>query len=199
MIPSREDALDIMDSRHVPRHILMHSLKVRQVAVAIASMLIGTGYPIDIRLVDRAAILHDVCKMDSIISGGDHASMGQELMQKLGYPLVGDVIGQHVLLREMVLDEAMVVNYADKRVRQDVVVSLDQRFVDLMYRYAKGEEAVIRRILKYHEMARQEEAMIVDACGMDPGWLNRLNLIPGDYILNGSFELPGKDALIKSK
>ncbi len=199
MIPLRKQAIDIMRARHVPRHIIMHSLRVRQVAVTIAGMLINTGRPIDIKLVDRAAILHDVCKMDSILSGGDHALMGQKLMQELGYPLVGNIVGQHVFLREMTLDEAMVVNYSDKRVRQDVVVSLDQRFVDLMDRYAKGEESIIRRILDLYDTAKQEEAIIMNACGIDPDWLVNLNLIPGDYILDGRLELQWEHTLGKAK
>jgi poly(A) polymerase Pap1 len=37
--------------------------------------------------------------------------------------------------------EEEVVNYADKRVRHSTVVSLDQRFEDLMQRYGKRRES----------------------------------------------------------
>ncbi len=169
----------------MPYHIFQHSMMVRRVAVSVTGALIASGYRLDIRLVDVAAILHDIAKMPSIVSGGDHALMGRELLEAEGFPLVGDVIHQHVRLRDFEIDEALVVNYADKRVMHQQVVSLDQRFVDLMIRY--GRDATRQeRIRKLYADGRRAEKVLVDACGVEPEALNVLGLIPADYPLYGS-------------
>ena len=38
------------------------------------------------------------------------------------------------------ITEEEIVNYADKRVQHDCIVSLEERFNDLMERYGKGEK-----------------------------------------------------------
>jgi uncharacterized protein len=133
-------------------------------------------------LVDRAAILHDICKIDAIKAGGDHALMGRQLLEENGYPGVADVIGQHVRLESMQVNEALVVNYADKRVMHDMIVSLSKRFVDLMERYGTDESRQERILRHYHDTLRIED-LIVSSSDIDPAWLDNLNLIPRDYPL----------------
>lgn len=71
----------------------------------------------------------------------------------------------------------MLVNYADKRVMHDKVVSLARRFVDLMERYGT-EDARRERIIQLYARAIAMEDLIIEATGVDPLWLNHLNLIP---------------------
>ena len=143
-IPDRQWVSRLMSERGMPGHIVRHCRAVRMVAVAIACALREKGFGIDVRLVDRASLLHDICKADCL-GGGDHALMGRQLLDRLGFPRIGDVVGQHVRLRSMEVCEAMVVNYADKRVMHDRVVSLERRFVDLMDRYRRDEQRVKSR------------------------------------------------------
>jgi uncharacterized protein len=138
------------------------------------------GHSINMRLVDRAAILHDICKIDSVRSGGDHALMGEQLLKNCGYPCVADIVGQHVRLKSMELNEAMVVNYADKRVMHDKAVSLSRRFVDLMNRYGADESRRIRILGQYHTTVNVQD-IIVRSSNIDPERINDLNLITGDY------------------
>ena len=133
-------------------------------------------------LVDRSAILHDICKIDSIRSGGDHALMGEQLLTENGYSEVAGVVGQHVRLRSMQVNEAMVVNYADKRVMHDTIVSLPKRFVDLMDRYGTDENRQHRILSHYNDTLRMQD-IIVASSDIDPAWLGNLNLIPRDYPL----------------
>jgi len=156
---------------------------VRKVAVVIAGALRMQGHDVDIRLVDRAAILHDICKIDSIRKGGDHALMGERLLIECGYPVVADVIGQHVRLKSLQLNEAMIVNYADKRVKHDKVVSLSERFVDLMNRYGTDDARQERILNHYHDIVTVE-GIIMSSCNIDDRWLDNLNLIPGYYPFN---------------
>lgn len=184
MIPSREWTLGLMHERGMPPHIIRHSRAVRLVAVCVAATLQKAGFRIDMRLVDRAALLHDICKADSLLGGGDHVLMGRRLVEERGYPRIGEIVGQHVRLDSLEMNEAMVVNYADKRVMHDRVVSLQKRFLDLMARYGKSEQSM-QRILKHYADASEVEQVLVRGSGLEPGWLNHLNLITGDHALDG--------------
>ena len=174
MLPEKKWVFHLIVQKRMPSHIIKHSLMVRKVAAVIACSCVVNGCEVNPRLVETAALLHDISKMDSITDGGDHSLMGKHLLESLGYPHIGDVIGQHVRLNELILSEAMIVNYADKRVMHDKIVSLERRFVDLMDRYGK-DDARMERILKMYEKAVSTEKMIVEASKIDPEWLNNFN------------------------
>jgi len=157
---------------------------VRMVAVVIAHSLLKQGHTIDVRLVDRSAMLHDICKIDAIRNGGDHALMGEMFLMECGYTDVADIVGQHVRLKSLDLNEAMVVNYADKRVKHDKVVSLPERFVDLMNRYGT-DEVRQNRILGHYLDVVKIEKIVMSSCSIDESMLDNLNLIPGDYPFYG--------------
>jgi len=185
VIPSRPETLELMRSYLMPHHIVLHSMMVRRVAVAIASSLKVSGLSIDLAAVDRASMLHDLCKMDSLRTGNDHALMAQEVLCDQGYPFIGDIVGQHVRLKSLIeVNEAMVVNYADKRVMHDRVVSLSKRFVDLMNRYGT-DDARQARILKHHQDSLRIQDVMEKSCRMDLEGLIVLNLIPCDQALYG--------------
>lgn len=184
MIPRQAWALNLIREQAMPEHIIRHCLLVRKVAVRIGE-LIHHRCPLDMELIDRAALLHDICKMESINTGGDHAMMGQELLEGLGYPRVGRVIGQHVRLQsEARLDEAMVVNYADKRVMHDNVVSLEERLADIIKRYAVNE-AALQKIMELNGKFRQIEQRLCSGTGFDPASVSGLRLVAGDDPFDG--------------
>jgi len=179
MVPSRSWSLNLIKQKQMPEHILRHSVMVCAVALAVARACRETGGEVKIDLVEASAILHDICKIDTIKSGGDHALMGRLLLEEYGYPEVGRIIGQHVRLNNYILDEALIVNYADKRVMHDRVVLLSERFSDLLKRYGT-DDARRARINDLFEKARQAEALIVRETALVPEELNRLNLVAGN-------------------
>ncbi|HDP25476.1 MAG TPA: HDIG domain-containing protein [Deltaproteobacteria bacterium] len=182
--PTRSQALDLLHEYQVPHHIIEHSMVVRRVATAIACSMVLRGVSLDITLVDRAAMLHDICKMHTVTSGGDHALLGQELLSSMGYSLLGDVVGQHVHLRSFDLSEAMVVNYADKRVMHEKIVSVTRRFIDLMIRYGT-DDARRARIMAQHHKTLKIQDIIAAASALDLSSLEMLHLIPSDKAFNG--------------
>lgn len=182
--PSRAQAFDLLNIHQVPEHIIRHSMVVTHVANVIASALVKSGVDLNEDLVDRAALLHDICKMKAITSGGDHALFGNELLTSMGYPLVGDIIGQHVWLKSFELGEAMVVNYADKRVMHDRIVSIPERFEDLMTRYGT-DELRRSRISAHHENTLKVHGIIAASTREDLLDLWNLDLVPGDQTLYG--------------
>jgi uncharacterized protein len=198
MIPSRHWIFSLLSERGMPPHIVRHSMRVRMVAVAIAHAMREAGHGVDLVLVDRASLLHDICKADSLARGGDHAGMGQSLLESLGYPRIGSIVGQHIRLSSMEVNEAMVVNYADKRVMHDRVVSLERRFLDLMDRYSMGGQNMERIIAHFAHVVEIEEA-VVRASRLEPGWLETLNLIPGDHPLYGGDRLLGEHSPVEEQ
>ncbi|HOJ15257.1 MAG TPA: HD domain-containing protein [Deltaproteobacteria bacterium] len=184
MIPDKDAIRDLLEKQKVPSHILEHQEVVCRVALALARALRKAGYPVDLGLVEASALLHDICKMDGIATGQDHAGMAEEVLVRAGYPEVACVVGQHVRLRSFRLDEAMVVNYADKRVMHAQVVTLEERFKDLMERYGT-DEARRARIREHASACEEMERIIAGAIGAGVQELEGLCLVPLDETVDG--------------
>ncbi len=148
MNPSRSECLSIIDEAGMPANIRRHSLLVARVALVLARGLVDAGLTIDISLVEAASLLHDIGKATSLETKQDHAELGAAILIELGHnelaPIVRDHIGIKAFDEEQPLTESLVVNYADKRVKHDAVVSLEDRFSDLGGRYARSDEARAR-------------------------------------------------------
>jgi putative nucleotidyltransferase with HDIG domain len=176
MIPSIKWAYDLIRLKQMPQHILNHSRAVERIAVEIASHLEDK---IDIRLVETGALLHDICKIDSIRTGQDHARLGGRLLDILDCPELASIVRQHVHLESDELNEAMLVHYADKRVMHEEVVSLSRRFSDLMDRYGKDEKRQ-ERIFNLYAKSIEIEKIIVKETGIDAESLNFSYPMKGD-------------------
>ena len=164
--------LRILHQQKVPLHIIRHCIRVSYLGFRIAQGLVLRGHDLDTDLVRAGALLHDVSKMKAIEKGGDHAEMGAEFLERLGLFKVADVVRQHVWLRhpdegQWRPSEALIVNYADKRVMHTRIVSLDQRFMDLFKRYGKSPAAVEKINYLYHQ-TRQMEKRICLELGLRP-------------------------------
>jgi putative nucleotidyltransferase with HDIG domain len=153
----------LLRQHEVPEHIISHSVQVERVADYLARCLNDIGAGLDLRLVKAGALLHDIAKVDGLRTGRNHAQTGGALVGRLGYPRVAEVVEHHVFLPESAgrgeVHEDGVVNYADKRVLHDRIVSLEERFEDLLKRYGSGESsaALIAAAL---ERAKQMEQRI---------------------------------------
>lgn len=135
-IPDRQECYHIMHAMNMMDHIAAHSLQVCRVALFLSDSLEAN---LNQDLVQAAALLHDITKTRGLQTHENHAETGKEVLVYLGYPEVGSIVGQHVLLDEYFASpsptEAEVVNYADKRVVHDKVATLTQRIEYIMDRY----------------------------------------------------------------
>lgn len=80
-LPTREECFDIAEKHHVPSHILEHSLAVAKLAVFLAERLKGKGIHVDIGLVDRACLLHDVLRVCDF-KDSDYSRFKQKVTQQ---------------------------------------------------------------------------------------------------------------------
>ena len=142
--PTKEECFSLIQGMDMMVHIIDHSIMVSNVALCLCQFLEKKFPDINVLAVGSAALLHDITKTRSFSTGEVHSETGGILLNDLGYPEIGDIIRQHVILdtctRESPLSETEIVNYADKRVLHDQIVSLEKRREYIMVRYGTKPE-----------------------------------------------------------
>ncbi|GAB4262990.1 MAG: HDIG domain-containing protein [Deferrisomatales bacterium] len=176
--PTAERCRRILERHGVPEHIQRHSEQVARVVRALADHLgRAAAGPLDAELLVAAALLHDVAKADCFDSGKDHAREGGRLLRQMGMDAVAALVERHVELGgwnpEGPVTEAEVLNYGDKRVRHDEVVSLDERFRDLLERYGTRYPEARGRILANWRFSKELEKKIFARLPVGPDFLGR--------------------------
>ena len=116
-----------------------HCRAVASEALRIADALPGK---LDRELLESAALLHDVARGEK-----DHARLGAAWLRELGYSEVAALVERHHDLQSETIDEAAVLYLADKCVREDRRVSIEERFAESARRCTTPEavEAHARR------------------------------------------------------
>ncbi len=152
-----------MCEMHMLEHIVVHSLQVCRVGKGLVDFLSAKGIDLDGPLVQAAALLHDITKTRSFKTEENHALTGGRHLTDAGFAEVGDLVRQHVRLddysEQQILTEAHIINYADKRVLHDRIVSLDERMEYIMERYGR-EPAHHQRIRLLWEKTKDLEKQI---------------------------------------
>jgi len=140
-IPSKKECYQLICEMEMLDHIADHSIQVCRVALFLAEQMKAMNIYLNYDLIQASALLHDITKTRSFKTGEHHALTGAQLLTSLGYPEVGDVIGQHVWVNDYPDSDppnpAEIVNYADKRVLHDKVASLHDRMSYILEKYGK--------------------------------------------------------------
>jgi len=160
-------------------NIREHSFRVMEVAGFLGEALTEAGFDLSLPLVTVGALLHDLGKTQCLGTLTNHAELGAGILEELGYPHVAQVVREHVHLDGNILDprplrEAELVNYADKRVLHEEVVTLVARFADLKLRYGRTPEA-LARIHATQVKSRALEDKIFASLALNPSNLLHLN------------------------
>jgi putative nucleotidyltransferase with HDIG domain len=168
-----------MDAHGMLPNIREHSFRVMEVASFLGEALTEAGFGLNLPLVTAGALLHDLGKTQCLGTLTNHAELGAGILESLGYPHVAQVVREHVHLDGSIMDprplrEAEVVNYADKRVLHDAVVTLKDRFADLKVRYGRTSEA-LARIQATEVKTRALEEKIFAPLQLSPLDLLRIN------------------------
>ncbi len=177
-VPGPTEQERLLDDWGVPAHIRRHSRRVAEVARVLGGWLRRYGgQSLDPDLLEAAAVLHDVAKARCLGSLQDHAKEGAKILRGSGYAPVAELVGQHVELwgirPDGRVDEAEVLNYSDKRVRHEEVVSLAERFEDLLERYGRGNPEAEARIRANWERTRRLEEKLFRHLPFTPEDLTR--------------------------
>ncbi|MFH1396029.1 MAG: HD domain-containing protein [archaeon] len=165
-LPTEQQALDYFKQYKVPENIFQHCLNVRKVAVFLAKKVKEAGIDVNVELVDRLSLLHDLFKVVAIKSvepnkfhkhdfSEEELAMRKELIEKYPDMYEGDVAYEifkggfpefALALKNVSIPrnknltwEETLVHYADYRVFQNKIVSLAERLEYLKEMYPKPE------------------------------------------------------------
>jgi putative nucleotidyltransferase with HDIG domain len=181
-VPTRPEAARILRELDPPEWLVTHSVAVAEVAAYLAER-IGRATAIDPRLVEAAALLHDVDKAlpeDHPLRPLGHGDAGAAWLTERGYGELARAVANHPATRLSDEDryprwaafasrEERIVAYADKRAMQDVV-PMDERFADWARRHPEhgASLAVARR------RAERLERDVCAAANVQPEEVTRL-------------------------
>lgn len=157
-IPSRKTCLELIDSYGMLDNIRQHSFVVARVAETILQNL-NLSFDKDILPPDRdlvlaGALLHDIAKTKCLDGSCRHAEEGEQICIDHGFPDVGSVVGEHVILKSFTPENYRsgnfgareIVYYSDKRVTHTTIVSLEDRLKYIVDRYGDGSSYIENRI-----------------------------------------------------
>lgn len=145
--PTPEHARRILATLEVPRGIVTHSEGVARVATEAARLVEAAGIPVDVTLVEVAALLHDIDKPRIRETGEPHGVAAARMLDAMGYPDLVAPVASHPLncLRDEELYprgwESVILAIADKHVAQGFV-DLDTRIDDMQKRHPEYREEI---------------------------------------------------------
>ncbi len=175
-LPSVDTCLKLMDDFAMLENIRQHSAVVAQAAETIWNKLAGrkesriNTLPIR-ELVVAGALLHDIAKTRCLKESCNHAEIGGEICEQLGYPDIAEIVREHVLLetfeaeryKKGVFLAKEIVYYADKRVLHDTIVTLPARLEYILERYGNNDPVRHRIIRKNFKKCHILESWICQA------------------------------------
>lgn len=157
-IPGIARCLELMDEFAMLPNIRRHSVVVAQVALQLiegfeANDVRPRSIP-DKGLTLAGALLHDIAKTPCLKNGCDHARKGAEICLELGFGEIAAIVEEHVVLKDHdpvrrgrgCFNAREIVYYADKRVRHEEIVSLDDRLEYILEHYGNGDAGMRRQI-----------------------------------------------------
>lgn len=128
----------------MPCHIRIHSAMVAEFALYLGRHLDNDHIRLDLDLLEAGALLHDIGKPRSLETGERHHELGAEMLDARGYSILSPIVREHIAMdfdrATGPITESLLVNYADKRVKHDEIVTLEDRFEDLIVRYTQTAE-----------------------------------------------------------
>ena len=181
-VPTRAEAFSLLMSTAPSPRLLRHVTVVAEVASFLAYRATRAGLPVDRRLAETAALLHDIDKAlpaDHPLKALGHGRAGAAWLRDSGHAELARAVASHPVMHLDGPDaaawvgdgplEERIVAYADKRAMQRVV-SLERRFARWQRRHPEHAEQLERTLL----IARRLESTLCLAIGIRPDEVERL-------------------------
>ncbi|MDH3359765.1 MAG: HDIG domain-containing protein [Desulfobulbaceae bacterium] len=177
MTPTVRECFRLMDEYAMLDNIRAHSILVGRVAERLACDLADSGISVSVELVVAGALLHDIAKTQCLQNDNDHAREGAAICKHHGFDELVAIVGEHVVLADGVATEEYrakeIVYYADKRVKHDLIVDLDERLQYILEHYGNNDPDLCAAIRRNFINCHKVEAKI----------FNRLHYTPADLTL----------------
>lgn len=146
-VPDRDEAQRILAARRLPPAIVIHSEGVARVAAEAARLVAAAGIPVDVGLVEVAALLHDIDKAHGPTGDAPHGEAGARMLEQMGFAELAAPVASHPVTA-LLHDEryprgwpSVLVSVADKHVAQ-AFVTIDERLDDMARRYPDYREGI---------------------------------------------------------
>jgi putative nucleotidyltransferase with HDIG domain len=192
-VPGRTEAAALLLSVGPSPRLERHSRAVAEVAAWLAARISARGVAVDRRLVESAALLHDLDKAlprRHRLRNLPHGEGSAAWLREHEHEEVAPIVANHPVTcladarfgggRWAGFDsiEAAIVSYADKRARQRLV-PMDERFAIWRRKYAvapSGSDTAWSedRLAEIRDRADRLEAAICGAAGIEPESIRRL-------------------------
>ncbi len=171
---SQEEALVLLEMHRVPPRGLAHARAVAALALALAEALNAARGPagpaLDLECVTGAALLHDLAKGQP-----EHEKTGGHILECWGMERTARVVAAHrdvAVPGDGVLTELEIVYLADKCMRGDRAVTIQERFGEKLRLYAQDPQAVAAITGRLRNAQAMRRAFLA-ATGSDPEVLAR--------------------------
>lgn len=146
---TEEEIKKLYGEWNTPAHVRAHCKAVSEVAVKIGRQLNEHGFNLDLELIKGTGLIHDVARVFD-----DHAKIGADILKKLGYFDEAAIVEVHMTYPRFNpvenTDECDLVCLADRLVKEDRYVGLDER-IEYILNKAPEDEEIRKRILKSKE------------------------------------------------
>ena len=166
-VPDRSTARRLLDEQDLPDGIVIHSEGVARVAVVAAELVAAAGVPVDVALVEAAALLHDIDKVEIRRTGGEHGIVGARRLEELGHEELAMPVASHPITALLDDDRfpigwpSVLVAVADRHVAQ-AFMTIDERLDDMKLRHPEHAGS----IESARRPAQALEAELTDAVGL---------------------------------
>lgn len=150
-VPRQKECEAILTRFQVQDQVIRHGKAVAHVARKLAESLNKSGFRLNIGLIVSAALLHDLAKGKPA-----HARRGARILKSLGYAEAAKIVASHTDIAfkpGFFVDEAMVVYLADKLVKKDKIVSIEERFQEPLLRFS-GDPEILSVIWKRYSNSK---------------------------------------------
>ena len=146
-VPDRSTARRLLSEQDLPGGIVVHSEGVARVAVAAAGLVAEAQIPVDGALVEAAALLHDIDKLEIRRTGGEHGVVGARRLEALGYEELAMPVASHPITALLDDDRfpigwpSVLVAVADRHVAQEFM-TVDERLDDMKDRHPEHAASI---------------------------------------------------------
>ena len=151
----------------LPDGIVVHSEGVARVAVAATGLVAEARIPVDGALVEAAALLHDIDKLEIRRSGGEHGVVGARRLEAAGHSELAMPVASHPINARLDDDRfpigwpSVIVAVADRHVAREFM-TVDERLDDMKRRHPEHAAQIDAARRPAHAL----EAQVAEAVGM---------------------------------
>ena len=189
--PTKDEAHNLLKKYNVPQNIIEHSEAVARLALSLGKKFneqkvgkmefenleldrnkLGQKVRIvDLELIESLALLHDITKMQELKQQKYVEGLTEDLLKEEGFGEFGRIaenLGLGSIVKKPLGSwEEKIVYYADKRIVQNEVVTLAERFEYFRERYGKINKEALENINKAWPLAEKLEKEIIKKMGVE--------------------------------